>query len=197
MLNPAVVVSLCLTAGSVGRPVDRGEATVDAINFGLTSLPRECRLDSHFGEMYLEVAVVCDSGTSVPVRGLRNLAGLVTIDNEAKALEFVRLFSAGRRWMLTGVAEYAEVRAGPKAEPDSFVVAERVFSRCCTPPAVRRVDGPGGETAFEVKRTVVDRAYGVYLLAEVVSRNGTWRVVDRRKTRVRGRDLGLWVIHDH
>jgi hypothetical protein len=196
MLSRAVLASLFVTGAVVGRPDDRGRATLDAISFGLTSLQPDCRLDTHFGEMYLEVTVVRGPGTSVRVRGLADLEGFVTVDDEGKALEFVRLFSAGRRWMLTGLAEYAEVLAGQKTEPSSFVVTDTVFNRRCTAPAVRRVESPIGQTAYEVKRTVVDRAYRVYLLTEVVSMNGAWRVVDRRRIRARGQDLGLWVIHD-
>src|SRR5512143_3976 len=106
MLTRGVIVGLWLGAGVVGPQADAGRTAVDASSFSLTSLQPGCRLDSHFGDMYLVVMAVCDSGKSVSVRGLSSLVGLVTIDDEAKALEFVRLFSAGRRWMLTGVAEY-------------------------------------------------------------------------------------------
>jgi hypothetical protein len=148
------------------------------------------------GEMHLVVAVQCATDAPVRIRGLENLEGLVVIDDEAKALELVRLFSAGRRWMLTGIATFAEVFSGDKSDVAAFVVSQRAFTRCCTPPTVRRVTEARGELAFDVQRTVVDRAYAAYRVTERVSGSGAWRVVDRQRLLVNGRDLGLWVVHD-
>jgi hypothetical protein len=198
VLNRLQVASAGLAALIAAHQTARAGEPDDPTYFSLASLQSGCRLEADFEdyEMHLQVGVVCGSGSRKPVRGLGDLEGLVVIDDDAKALEFVRLFSAGRRWMLTAIAQYAEVMAGPKAEPSSFVVTNTVFSRCCTPPSVRRVPNADGETSFEVRRTVVDRTYAVYLLTEVVSRNGSWLVTDRRRTGVGGRNLGLWVIHN-
>jgi hypothetical protein len=199
MRTTPIVAGICLVLSTVADRAEGAEQCPDPIRFVLTSLRPGCEMKAGFmgGHRHLQVTVVCEGAAPTRVRSLTDLRGLVTIDEDQKALEFVRLFSAGGRWMLTGVADHAEVVAGEKAEAGQFIVREDTFTRCCVAPTVRKVEGLTTDTAFEVRRTVVDQSYDVYLLTEVVERDGGWRIIDQKPLEgVDGRDLGVFAVHD-
>jgi len=175
----------------------RTDATPGATDFELSSLRPGCRMQSGLvdEERYLAVEVHCDKQPPVRVRNLADLRDLVAINDEASALEFVRLFSRDKHWMLTGIAEWAEVVPAEKKDLTNFVVSHRVFGQCCVPASVRAIDDSGGKS-FEISRVLVDRSYRVYLVTEVVQKNGVYQIANRKRLKVNGRDLGLWVIHD-
>lgn len=164
-------------------------------DFTLTSLRSDCRLETRWGGLRLWVMVPCGTSEPARIRGLNDLHNLVTIDSEEKALEFVRLFSAKGRWMLTGVADYAEVLPGDNPERSFFIVSRKSFATCCRPPSVHRIVD-SGVAAFEVERAVVDPSYRVYLQKEVVRKDGAWRIAGRQELKVDGRTLGVLAVHD-
>jgi len=145
---------------------------------------------------FLQVTLSCADGARTEIRGLKDIQGFVTIDDGVKALEFVRLFSEGGRWMLTGLSEYAEVVPGRKATPSRFVVTPDVFRTCCRPAVVREVPSSTTQRTFEVTRVVVDASYKMYLLTEIIEEDGGYQIVNREPMKQDGRRFGLFLVLD-
>ena len=101
-----LALSCCVAAGTLAA-AEKFEKASDATRFELSSIRSGCQMRSGFVDehRYLVVEVGCEGRPAQRVQGLGDLRDLVQVDDEAKALEFVRLFSTDQHWMLTGIAE--------------------------------------------------------------------------------------------
>jgi hypothetical protein len=194
----AVLASICQAANARdGADGFDSPPQTTATNFALSSLRPGCSMAADFeGEPLLTVRVTCNGEKPKTVRTLPDLVGYVSITDETQALEFVRLFTEGGRWMLTGIGDYAEVRWASEEKVSHFFVTKDLFEKCCRAPKVAR--SAGGETgaSFDVTRVVVDREYRVYLLTQRVTGVGIVEVLGQRRLPPDGRTLGVWSFHD-
>ena len=177
-----LALSCCVALGTLAA-AEKSEESSKATRFELSSIRSGCGMQSgsadEFG--YLVVTVGCEGRPALRVQGLGDLRDLVRVDDEAKALEFVRLFSTDQHWMLTGIAEWAEVLPGSESDLRSFIVNQRAFKNCCVPATVRSIGNPTDDMSFEIKRVLVDRSYRAYLVTEVVKADGAYQMTERKR----------------
>jgi hypothetical protein len=109
----------------------------------------------------------------------KSMYGLVALQHEAEALQFVRLFSSRYTASMAGLGGAVEVRPlDEQAGIDFYYVPVKIFVQRFQRAAVSSYDGGVDGKIFLVQRLVIRSDQHVYWVKERISRNGNYDLVD-------------------
>jgi hypothetical protein len=119
-----------------------------------------------------------------------NLLGHVSISSPEAALEFVRLFTSPDTYRLFELGGMVELVPGEVREDSGFnVVDPKIFAKRLKAATIRQIKSNPAE--FEVKRTVVLLDQKVYETTEVVTEQGLYTLLSKRKLIDNAQKIGV------